>query len=63
MLKYLSSLFTLVILGLFCFLAVIFSSPAHAGQCGIAPIPPIGMYYLCICDNMGNNCHWVLVSK
>lgn len=31
--------------------------------CGAAPQPPIGMYYLCVCDNMGNNCQLVLVTK
>jgi len=34
-----------------------------SGGCGLPPIAPVGMYYVCLCDAGGNNCNLVLVSK
>jgi len=46
---------------------VIWFSQANAqgmvGGCGKPPQAPPGMYYMCICNNVGNNCQLVLISK
>lgn len=34
-----------------------------SGGCGVPPLAPPGMYYMCICDKMGNNCQLILISK
>ena len=39
------------------------SGLANASQCGYPPYPPYGTYPVCVCDAMGQNCHWIFVSK
>ena len=39
------------------------SGSAFANKCGFPPFPPFGTYPVCVCDKMGNNCHWIFVSK
>ena len=36
---------------------------ANAATCGYPPYPPYGMKMICICDQNGNNCQWIAVSK
>jgi hypothetical protein len=42
---------------------LILMKPAHAGACGYPPYPPFGFYPVCVCDQFGQNCTWVMVAK
>jgi len=42
-------------------LAIAFSSVTFASGCGYPPYPPTGCHYVCMCDNLGNNCRFVLI--
>lgn len=34
-----------------------------SGACGWPPRPPWGMKMVCVCDQNGQNCQWITVSK
>ena len=49
----------LAILALFSAMSV----SAQTNGCGMSPIPPLGFYYICVCDQWGHNCRNIAVKQ
>ena len=43
-------------------ITALFAASAVASMyCGLPPLAPPGCKYLCVCDNYGQNCRWMLI--